>query len=225
MLMGMTTSSNTTPLKIGVLGAGRMAEAVAGRWVAAGHDVLVGARRAESARAVADRIGAGSGSLSEAADFGDAALLAVSLSGVDDVLDAVGDGLRDKPLLDCVNALDASNFTLVGFDEGSLAEHIAARSGAHVIKAFNTANFQVWRDRPRYGGKQLAIPVAGDEIGMALATRLILDAGARPVVIGGMRQTGLIEAVAVVVIQQLFSGVHPTTTFQLSAADGAESDR
>jgi predicted dinucleotide-binding enzyme len=221
MLMAMTTSSNTTPTMIGVLGAGRMAESVAGRWVGAGHDVMIGARTAESAREVAQRIGASWGSLPDAAEFGEAALLAVSLPGVDDVLDAVGDRLRGKTLLDCVNALDASNFTLVRFDEGSLAEHVAARSGAHVVKAFNTANFHVWRDSPRYGGRQLAIPVAGDEAGQALATHLIADAGANPVVVGGMAQTGLIEAVAVVVIQQLFSGADPTTTLHFTAADAS----
>jgi predicted dinucleotide-binding enzyme len=182
-----------------------MAESVAGRWVGAGHDVLIGARTSASAREVAQRIGAHWGSLADAADFGEAALLAVSLPGVDDVLDAVGDRLRGKTVLDCVNALDASNFTLVRFAEGSLAEHIAARSGAQVVKAFNTANFHVWRDSPRYGGKQLAI----------------LDAGAQPIFIGGLPQTGLIEAVAVVVIQQLFSGADPTITLNFTAADSS----
>ena len=198
-----------------------MAESVAGRWVGAGHDVLIGARTSASAREVAQRIGAHWGSLADAAEFGEAALLAVSLPGVDDVLDAVGDRLRGKTVLDCVNALDASNFTLVRFAEGSLAEHIAARSGAQVVKAFNTANFHVWRDSPRYGGKQLAIPVAGDEAGQALATQLIIDAGAQPIFIGGLPQTGLIEAVAVVVIQQLFSGADPTITLNFTAADSS----
>ena len=42
-------------MRIGVLGAGAMAEALGGQWVRAGHEVVIGARNRERAEAVAER--------------------------------------------------------------------------------------------------------------------------------------------------------------------------
>ncbi|MFC4375856.1 NADPH-dependent F420 reductase [Nocardia halotolerans] len=43
-------------MRIGIIGAGAMAAALGGGWAAAGHEVWIGARRAENAHALADRI-------------------------------------------------------------------------------------------------------------------------------------------------------------------------
>jgi hypothetical protein len=206
-------------MRIGVLGAGRMAEALAGRWCRAGYDVLVGARDPQKAQEVAKRIGARSGSLADAADFGDALLLAVSLSGVDATLDAGGPALSGKALLDCTNAIDTSTFTTVRYEEGSLAAHVASVSGAHVAKAFNLSHFHVWRDAPRYGGLPLNVPMAGHDMAKDTAAELIAATGAQAVDVGDLVHAGLIEAMAGLVIRMLFGGADATTAFQLMTAD------
>ncbi|GGN73119.1 NADPH-dependent F420 reductase [Nocardia rhizosphaerihabitans] len=43
-------------MRIGIIGAGAMAAALGGGWAAAGHEVVIGARSAESARELAGRI-------------------------------------------------------------------------------------------------------------------------------------------------------------------------
>ncbi|MYW05527.1 NAD(P)-binding domain-containing protein, partial [Streptomyces sp. SID3343] len=48
-------------MRIGILGAGNMAGALGAKWVRAGHDVVIGARSAHRAGALAGRIGAGAG--------------------------------------------------------------------------------------------------------------------------------------------------------------------
>src|SRR5258708_32689227 len=68
-------------MKIGVLGAGMMTEALAGRWVQAGHDVLIGGRNAAKTAELAKRIGARAGTLREAAEDGEVILLAVLREG------------------------------------------------------------------------------------------------------------------------------------------------
>lgn len=53
-------------MRIGVLGAGRMAAALVSGWVSAGHDVLVAGRAPSRAAAMAEQTGARSGSLADA---------------------------------------------------------------------------------------------------------------------------------------------------------------
>jgi 8-hydroxy-5-deazaflavin:NADPH oxidoreductase len=66
-------------MRIGIIGAGHMAAVLAARWLAAGHEVMIGARDAERGKALAARLGPDvpHGTMRDAAGFGDAALLAI----------------------------------------------------------------------------------------------------------------------------------------------------
>src|SRR3569833_141789 len=81
-----------TTMRIGILGAGKMAEALGTQWSRAGHDLLVGARTPAKAEALAGRIGprVRSGDLAPAAAYGDATLLVVLHEGLPAVLGTVG---------------------------------------------------------------------------------------------------------------------------------------
>lgn len=82
-------------MRIGIIGTGNMADALGGRWAAAGHRVLFGGRSPERARALADRTGQSAGTLRDTAGFGDAVLLALPYDAVAGVLAALGaDGER-----------------------------------------------------------------------------------------------------------------------------------
>src|SRR5947209_9134788 len=127
-------------MRIGILGAGRMAGALAPAWVEAGHDVLIGGRTDSEAAALADRVGADAGSLEHAAKFGDVVLLAVLYDGVDATLAAAGADrgtLRGQVLIDITNPVDTTTFLLRTPPGTSVAEHIAANSGARVVKALH----------------------------------------------------------------------------------------
>ncbi|MFI0370328.1 NADPH-dependent F420 reductase [Actinomadura sp. 1N219] len=206
-------------MKIGVLGAGRMTEALASGWVRAGHDVLVGGRTAGKTADLAKRIGARAGTLREAAEFGDAVLVAVLLAGLDETLRAAGapEGtLAGKTVIDCGNAVDIADFSQVTYEGGSsMAEEIARLSpGAHVVKAFNQAHADVWRMRPPvFGGRPLAVPIAGADEGKPAAGTLIRDLGAEPLDAGDLTQARHLEAMAIIVIRLLFSGADPLSVF------------
>src|SRR5690242_7982494 len=94
-------------MRIGILGAGNMADALGTQWARAGHDVLIGARTPSKAVRLAERIGprARGGGLGEASAFGDATLIAVAYEGVHDVLGQVGTALRGRTVIDCVNGI------------------------------------------------------------------------------------------------------------------------
>ncbi|MFI0405323.1 NADPH-dependent F420 reductase [Actinomadura sp. 3N508] len=215
-------------MKIGVLGAGRMTEALAAGWVRAGHDVLVGGRTPDKAADLAKRIGARAGTLREAAEFGDAVLVAVLLAGLDETLRAAGapEGtLAGKTVIDCGNAVDVSDFSQVTYDGGgSMAEEIARLApGAHVVKAFNQAHADVWRMRPPvFDGHPLAVPIAGADEGKPVARTLITDLGAAPLDAGDLTQARHLEAMAIVVIRLLHSGAGPLSVFAFRSAAAEE---
>ncbi|MQY10566.1 hypothetical protein SRB5_06770 [Streptomyces sp. RB5] len=199
-------------MKIGVLGAGMMTEALAAGWIRAGHDVLIGGRTPDKTADLAKRIGARAGTLREAAEFGDVVLLAVRLEGLEKTLRAAGapqGTLAGKTVIDCGNAVDVSDFSQITYENGtSMAEEIARLSpGAHVVKAFNQAHASVWRMQPpAFDGRPLTVPMAGDEAGKTAARTLITDLGATPLDTGDLTQARHLEAMAIIVIRLLFSG-------------------
>ncbi|MDL4814478.1 NADPH-dependent F420 reductase [Actinomadura opuntiae] len=203
-------------MKIGVLGAGAMTEALAAGWVRAGHDVLIGGRTPAKAEALAGRVGARSGTLRDAAEFGDAVLVAVRREGLADTIAAAGGALAGKPVIDCGNAVDTADFSQVTYRDGaSMAEEIARLApGAHVVKAFNQAHASVWAmTPPAFDGRPLAVPFAGDEEAKPAARTLITALGAEPLDAGDLRQARNLEAMAIVVIRLLFSGHDPHSVF------------
>lgn len=199
-------------MRIGVLGAGAMAESLVPGWLRAGHEVMIGGRTPEKAKELAARVGAHAGTLRQAAEFGEAVLLAVLLPGVESTLRAAGapEGvLAGKTVIDCGNSVELAGFSQVTFDGGvSMAEHVARLSpGAYVVKAFNQAHADVWRmTPPAFDGRPLAVPIAGHEAGKPVARGLIADLGAAALDAGDLTQARHLEAMAIVVIRLLRSG-------------------
>lgn len=212
-------------MRIGILGAGNMAEALGTQWAHAGHEVIVGARTPAKAAALAGRIGpaARAAGLREAAASGDAVLLAVPYEAVAEVLEAAGDALRGRPLIDCVNGIVHPGVTLATGTGPSVAERVAGRSGARVVKAFNLCHESVWRRTPpHFDGRPLAVPLCGDDpAALATARSLVTDIGCVPLETGGLARAGLLEATAAFAIGLWFAGADPRSIFPpLSHATG-----
>ncbi|MDN3358379.1 NAD(P)-binding domain-containing protein [Actinomadura sp. DC4] len=205
-------------MRIGILGAGNMAEALGTQWARAGHEVVIGARTTAKATALADRIGPparAAAGLRAAAENADAVLLAVLYEAVPEVLDAAGDALRDRPLLDCVNGIVHPGVTLAAGGGPSVAEQIAARSGARVVKAFNLCHESVWRRTPpHFDGRPLTVPLCGDDPdALATARALVTGLGCEPVEAGGLDRAGLLEATAAFAIGLYLAGADPQAVF------------
>lgn len=187
-------TSHSDPLRIGILGTGTMATALAEAWTRAGHEILVGGRRAAPP---ADVVAAS-----------DAVLLAVSWSGVDAMLDLAGPGLAGKPLIDCTNAVDFATGRLLP-PSGSAAEHIAERSGAHVVKALHLFAGTSWLTD---AGTPRTVAICGDDAAaLALTERLIRDLGGTPATLGGLDRARQLEDVAGFVMGLVATGHDPAT--------------
>lgn len=191
-------------MRIGVLGTGNMADALATHWVRAGHDVAIGGRDVRKAEQLAASLGGSAKpvSLRAAAAFGQVVLAALPFgagAGVATELRTVLDG---KVLIDCSNPV-GPGFRLLTQGALSAAQQLAAAApGAHVIKAFNLCHEDVWRmSPPIFDGRRLAVPICGDnETALARVRALVRDIGCEPVAGGGLERAGLLEATATLFI-------------------------
>lgn len=137
-------------MRIGVLGTGNMADALATQWARAGHQVTIGARDAHKAQQLATRIGGSTApaSLRAAAEFGEVVLAALPFGAGAVVVGELRAALDDRVLLDCSNPV-GPGFRLLTEGGPSAAQQLAAAApGAHVVKAFNLCHEDVWRMRP-----------------------------------------------------------------------------
>lgn len=191
-------------MRIGVLGTGNMADALATHWARAGHHVTIGGRDADKAEALARRIGSGteSGSLRDAAAAGEVVLAALPFGAGAEVVRGVRAELDGKALIDCSNPVGAGFHLLTEGGPSAAGRLAAAAPGAHVVKAFNLCHEDVWRMRPPvFDGCPLAVPLCGDdETALGLVRTLVRDAGCLPVSGGGLERAALLEATAALYI-------------------------
>jgi len=207
-------------MRIGILGAGSMAQALGGRWQAAGYDTMISSRTPAQHRSIADKLGVQLGTYAEAAAYGDVLLLAVHHAGVDAALAEAGSAqLGGKLLIDCSNAVRVEGLTLIRPLAGSVAQHVAQLTGARVVKAFNMCHSTVWARESTAGSEPLAVLYATDDdnAGHTVAA-LITDLGCRPVHVGGLARAGYLEEAAALVISLLTEGAPPDSVLQWTRA-------
>ena len=207
-------------MRIAFIGYGNMARALSKRW-APHHEVFIGGRNAERAGELADAIqAAGSGSISDAVQFGDVIVLATPAVAAEEAIQSArGAGaFVGKVVIDINNPVSVpggpnydsgEHYLPHGFDEGSLAEHIAALlPEAAVVKAFNMCQASVWEmDPPEFDGRKLATLCCGDDsAAKEKVFELVECLGCEPVDVGELKYSRLLEAAACIVIKFLFSG-------------------
>lgn len=193
-----------------------MAAALGGAWTRAGHDVLIGGRDRQRAKATAGSIGAaGHGGLEEAARHGEAVLVAVPAPAAPALVGDLAELLTGRTVVDCTNAVVATGDGLM-LDTGSAAGRIAAAApGAHVVKAFNLCHVSIWTlHRPSFEGVPLAVPYCTDHTAAAtVAEELISSIGCTPAPCGGLARAAYLEATAALVIGLWWAGGQPRAAF------------
>jgi hypothetical protein len=151
-------------MKIGVLGTGMVGDAIASKLAGLSHDVVMGSRDANNAKAVAwvKRTGARAraGTFTDAAGFGE--VLFNCTNGVNSIeaLRAAGArNLEGKVLVDVANILPPEARTLE-----SLGEQIQrAFPQVRVVKTLNTVNCQVMADPMKISGLHTMFMCGNDD--------------------------------------------------------------
>jgi predicted dinucleotide-binding enzyme len=223
-------------MRIATIGTGTMASTLGSGWVGAGHEVLIGGRSPDRAAALAAQLGprARSGTLRQAAAFGEVILLAVTGERAVEAVHAAGarhGALAGRVLIDCSNAFapDAFDAAPASFALAidAVAERIAAAApGARVVKAFNMCAAEVWRDGARsFDGRPLAVPTCGDDPdAMHVVAGLVSDLGLHPVPSGGLDRARYLEAMTVFVMGLWFAGADARATLPPLEAAAALPD-
>lgn len=208
-------------MKIGFIGYGSMAEALASKWVT-NHSLLIGGRNLEKAEKLAKKLGDNVefGSEADAAEFGEIIVLATTHEAVFEAIDAAGGNniLAGKVLLDINNPVDTSDFLAKSYDGISLSEKIGrAVPDAHVVKAFNMCQASVWQmNPPVFDERPLVVMYCGDNNrAKQQVAVLIEDVGCEAKDIGDLKYARMLEPAAAIVIKLLFSGHDPYTVLNL----------
>ena len=204
-------------MRIGFIGAGGMAQALAGKWRGK-HELFLSGRDLNKVAKVATGLGAGFGTAAEAAAFGDVVVLATRSEDVFDAIEQAGGAaaFTGKVVLDINNPISLETFRTSRTDGRSLTEAIQdALPGAAVGKAFNMAQVAVWEspDMTYDGRTMVTLYTADDDRASDAIAALIADVGSEPLKLGGKAHATQLEAAAAIVIKFLFAGRHPQTIF------------
>lgn len=183
-------------MKYAVLGTGMVGHSLAGKLVAAGHYVRMGARNTdnEQARQWADGsgTGAGYGDFPTVAAWADRVIFAVSGARILDVAEAVtNQAVIGKTVIDVTNPLDMSLGmppTLIPelSNTTSAAEALQAKlPDARVVKTLNTMNHQLMVDPGRLPGKHDVFVCSDDENAKGEVVEMLNEFGwAEPIDLG-----------------------------------------
>lgn len=205
-------------MNIGIIGAGNVGGTLGKRWAQGGHAVKFGVRDAADPKLAALLAeagpGASTGTVAEAAAFGEVVALTVPWSAARDALRAAGN-LSGKILLDAMNPLSPGLRLEVGLTT-SAGEQVAAWTpGARVVKIFNTTGFNNMAN-PRYGDTGITMFYCGDDAGAkAVAAQLAAELGFSPVDAGPLTQARLLEPLALLWISLAIGGLGRDIALQL----------
>jgi len=200
LLSGLPTSTAAAaePMKIGIVGAGKMGGTLAELWAKAGHEVMISSRHPDELKSQAAAIGpkVHVGTVREAAAFGPVVLIAMPYGKWPEISDEIKSETVGKTVIDLTNPYPDR--------DGPMAEQARKETtgvanpkylpGAHLVRAFNSIIYTDLRSQAHRAGEPAAIAVAGDdEHAVAVTSQLVRDAGFEPVMVGPLASARLFD--------------------------------
>ncbi len=178
------------PLRIGIIGAGKVGTALGTVWVNAGHDVMFSSRHLEEDKALAASLGAGAsaGTPRDAAAFGDVLLVSVPYGALPEVGKELADLIDGKVVIDACNPFPERDGEIAVWAREKGAGRASAEllPGARIVRAFNAVGAARMGTAYQEPGR-VGMPIAGDDAeAVEIASRLIREIGFEPVLIGGL---------------------------------------
>ncbi|MBV8776055.1 MAG: NAD(P)-binding domain-containing protein [Alphaproteobacteria bacterium] len=181
-------------VKLGFIGSGREGGALGTLFAKKGHPVMFSSRHPETLKELVASAGpaAKAGTVEEAVAFGDAIVLVVPYTAVEQIGKEYGKQIAAKRLL-----LDVSN-PIPRRDGEDLVKQVNEMGGAglatakfipgaKIVRGFNAiGSGKLEPDAAKTDGK-VGVPIAGDDRGaIDLAEALIREIGFEPVLVGGL---------------------------------------
>lgn len=193
-LLPLAPAGAQEPLKIGIIGTGRIGGALARHWVGAGHEVLVSSRNPDELRALAAELGprAHVGTPREAAAFGSVVLVSVPYGAMPQIGNDFAAELAGKVIIDTSNPVERRDGAqaLEWQRKGAGVSTAELLKNDRVVRAFNCIPAASLANEANRRPARIAIPIGGDDpVAIAIAERLIRDAGFDPVMVGSLAKT------------------------------------
>jgi hypothetical protein len=193
-LLGAAPAGAQAPLKIGIIGTGKIGGALARHWVAAGHEVFMSSRHPEELEDLAKELGPSAhvGTPREAAAFGSVVLVSVPYSAMPQIGSDFAAELAGKVILDTSNPVEGRDgeMALEAQRKGAGVATAEFLNSDRVVRAFNCIPAATLANEGNRRPERIAIPIGGDDAAaIAIAERLVRDAGFDPVMIGTLAQT------------------------------------
>jgi predicted dinucleotide-binding enzyme len=186
-------------MRIGIIGAGNVGNALATGWLVARHQVPFGIRDPFARPHSGPTTAATYGSVAQAAQGADVIVLAAPWQAVPDAPAAAGD-LTGKVLVDCTNPLRMGGIGLeleIGHTISGGERVAALAPGASVFKTLNQTGFANMEHAHSFTPLPAVMYVAGDdEAKKPLVLSLVTDLGFQAVDAGPLRIARLLEPMA-----------------------------
>lgn len=202
-LAGLATATpayaqTAEPMRIGIIGTGRIGGALARHWAGAGHEIVISSRHPEELEPLADELGprVRAGTPREAAAFGEVVLVSVPYSAIPQIGRDLAEELGGKIVLDTSNPVERRDgeMALEPQRKGAGIASAEFLAGTRLVRAFNCIPAAALANEARREPERIAIPLGGDDAqALAVAEKLVRDAGFDPVVIGSLESSRLFD--------------------------------
>ena len=182
------------PLKIGIIGTGRIGGALARHWVNAGHEVFMSSRHPEELEPLAKELGprAHVGTPREAAAFGSVVLVSVPYGAMPQLGADLAAELAGKVIIDTSNPVERRDGAqaLEWNRKGAGLATAELLNSERVVRAFNCIPAASLAEQANRQPARIAIPIGGDDAAaVAITERLVRDAGFDPVMVGTLAES------------------------------------
>ena len=177
------------PMKIGIIGSGRIGSALGELWAKAGHQVMFSSLDLEHDKQLASQVGANAkaGTPADAAAFGDVVLVSVPYKALPQIGRDYGASMKGKVVLDTCNPIPARDgeMALAAAEKGSGIATAELLPGAKVVRAFNHVGAAKLRSENHRPDPKIAVALAADDKqALQVAEGLVRDAGFEPLYVG-----------------------------------------
>lgn len=186
-------------MNISFIGAGNVASSLGSLFTNAGHTVKYGTQNPNDSQLP----------IVDAISFGEVVCFAIPFSAMNDVLTANKEALKGKIVVDITNAINNSDWSPLFLGEDSGGEQTARLlPESKVVKAFNTIFADVMKeDKQLFDGQKLTAFIASDDTeASATIKKLADDAGFNGFIVGGIKNSRNLEAIAQLNIAIAFGG-------------------